>query len=101
MIVAASALFSTEKFQRIRTKSNFSQAAFLSALVGVEVAEAAARAAVASLSDVDPRKMKEGLGSFANGARIQGTGHLFLWTSLEHFGFTYVDVMGGKACYWQ
>lgn len=47
------------------------QAAFLSALVGVEVAEAAARAAVASLSDVDPRKMKEGLGSFANGARIQ------------------------------
>ncbi|RVW50926.1 SWI/SNF complex subunit SWI3B [Vitis vinifera] len=36
-----------------------------------KVAEAAARAAVASLSDVDPRKMKEGLGSFANGARIQ------------------------------
>lgn len=71
MIVAASALFSTENFHMIRTKSNFSQAAFLSALVGVEVAEAAARAAVASLSDVDPRKMKEGLGSFANGARIQ------------------------------
>lgn len=99
MIVAAFALFSTENFHMIRTKSNFSQAAFLSALVGVEVAEAAARAAVASLSDVDPRKMKEGLGSFANGARIQGTDH-FLWTSPEHFGFTHGDVMGSKACYW-
>ena len=53
----------------------FFQAAFLSALVGVEVAEAAAQAAVASLSDMDPRKMKEGLGCFANGARMQGTYH--------------------------
>lgn len=92
--------FQLKNLKRICTKSNFSQAAFLSALVGVEVAEAAAQAAVASLSDVDPRKMKEGLGSFANCARIQGTDHFFLWTSPEHFGFTHVDVMGSKACYW-
>lgn len=45
--------------------------------MGVEVAEAAAQAAVASLSD--PRSMKEVLGCFANGARIQGTDH-FVFT---------------------
>lgn len=47
----------------------FSQAAFLSALAGVEIAEVAARAAVTTLSDVDDRASK---GSLMRNTRQRG-----------------------------
>lgn len=50
----------------------FSQAAFLSALVGVEVAEAAARAAVAALPEVD------GKASLSNDTKLPGENRFVL-----------------------
>lgn len=51
---------------------NISQAAFLSALAGVDVAEAAARAAVTSLSQVGLGANKEPQGSLAKITKLQG-----------------------------
>ncbi|XP_021648395.1 SWI/SNF complex subunit SWI3B isoform X2 [Hevea brasiliensis] len=50
------------------------QAAFLSALVGTEVAEAAAQAAVAALTEVEYVTSKGGVGSLFSNARQQGAG---------------------------
>jgi hypothetical protein len=51
---------------------NISQAAFLSALAGVDIAEAAARAAVTTLSQVGFRANREHLGTLAKSTKLQG-----------------------------
>jgi hypothetical protein len=51
---------------------NTSQAAFLSTLAGVNVAEAAARAAVMSLSQVGHGANREHLGTLARNTKLQG-----------------------------
>lgn len=51
---------------------NFYQAAFLSALAGVEVAEAAARAAVTTQSEVDNRISELNLSSLVRNTKHQG-----------------------------
>lgn len=51
---------------------NIYQAAFLSTLAGVDIAEAAARAAVRSLSQVDHGASREHLGTLARNTELRG-----------------------------
>lgn len=67
----------------------FPQAAFLSTLAGVDVAEAAARAAVMSLSQVN-----HGVSGVLRSTKLQGTGSSFqdLISKNLGFGCTYLAV---------
>ena len=66
--------------------SNFFQAAFLSAFVGVEIAEASARAAVTTLSEEDDATAsKVGRGSLVRDTR-QGMNGFWFYTNFKHLG---------------
>lgn len=54
------------------------QAAFLSALVGVEIAEAAARAAVKAISDLDDGASQQNVRSLDRNTRQQGISQYWL-----------------------
>lgn len=75
---------------------NTSQAAFLSTLAGVDVAEAAARAAVTSLSQVGHGANREHLGTLARNTKLQGISHSDQELCLNHsgFGFTWLHWAG-------
>lgn len=79
---------------------NISQAAFLSALAGVDVAEAAAQAAVTSLSQVGRGANKEPQGSLAKITKLQGIQKFLFGAALRHLGFglTYFTAYGLELC---
>lgn len=67
----------------------FHQAAFLSTLVGVDVAEVAARAALAAVSALGDGKLKECLKLSSGAAKQQGMSYIYceLWIRQETNGY--------------
>jgi len=79
-----------------------SQAAFLSALAGVEVSEAAAQAAISALYDIDGEAQRGKFQSQAHPLKQQGTDYLLvIFFMLILLVVFYVPFSGSQLLFWR